>query len=197
MICQRCQQNPATVQVTEIAPDAVFGLHGGSGGADGADGPDGPDGPNGAGGSQGPQGIIEHNLCAICAQSSDLPHQPLSVKKSPTEIWNLLQVSARRARAGAAIACPNCGMTLAEFRQRGRLGCSKCYEAFAQQLEDLCERIHGAVQHVGRLPGLDEADLERRQRVTELERELETAIRAEAYESAARIRDELNGLKQR
>lgn len=178
MICQRCQKNPATVQVTEIAPDAVLG-------------PDAVPGPDGS-----LAGITDENLCSHCAQTSDLPNQPLSVKKSATEIWKLLQHSAHQARASAALCCPSCGMTLAEFRHRGRLGCSTCYETFSQPLEELFERIHGAVEHVGRLPGVDEADLERRRRVNELERSLESAIREEAYESAAKIRDELNQLKE-
>ena len=87
-------------------------------------------------------------------------------------------------------------MTLAEFRQRGRMGCPKDYELFAPQLQELLERVHGATRHVGRRPGVDEGTLARMQRVTELRHALETAIREEAYESAARIRDELKTLQQ-
>ena len=171
MICERCQQNPATIHVTEILTPKPA-----------------------EDGESAPQ-VVEEHLCNGCAKLAKLPHQPLTLKKSPAEIWNLLQVSARRARAGAGISCPSCKTTLAEFRQRGRLGCAQCYETFTEQLLELLERIHGAVEHVGRLPGLDDEDLRRLQRVSELERELESAIREEAYENAARIRDELNTLR--
>jgi len=172
MICERCLQNPATVHVTELAEDAVFGSEGKS------------------------HGVAEQHLCNACAGESDLPHQQLSLKKSPKEIWNLLQVSARRARSGANRACPECKTTLLDFRQKGRLGCPRCYEVFAEHLEDLLERIHGATEHIGRVPGIDPETVSRMQKKSELERALDEAIREEAYESAARIRDELNALEK-
>jgi protein arginine kinase activator len=87
-------------------------------------------------------------------------------------------------------------MTLAEFRQRGRLGCPRDYEVFMPQLRDLLERIHGATRHSGRVPGLDDQKMERLQRVNELQRQLEAAIREEAYETAAELRDQLKTLQQ-
>ena len=47
---------------------------------------------------------------------------------------------------------------------------------------------------VGEL-GLDEATVTQMQKKSELERALDEAIREEAYESAARIRDELSALE--
>ena len=169
MICERCHQNQATVHVTELAEDAVYGPEG--------------------------QGVSEQHLCNTCAGEGDLPHQPLTLKKSPAEIWNLLQVSARRARSGSNQACPECKTTLLDFRQKGRLGCPRCYEVFQDHLQDLLERIHGATEHIGRVPGLDPDTVTRMQKKSELERALDEAIREEAYESAARIRDELSALE--
>ena len=86
-------------------------------------------------------------------------------------------------------------MGLEEFRRKGRLGCPKCYDAFGSHLVELLERVHGARQHVGRLPGATEADAERVRRLQDLRLKLESAIREEAYESAARLRDELKQLE--
>jgi protein arginine kinase activator len=124
----------------------------------------------------------------------NLPHNPV-VKKSVTEIFKLLQMSAQKAKREPAVACPECGMTLAEFRQRGRMGCPRDYDLFAPQLQELLERVHGSTRHVGRRPGVDEVAQARMQRVSELRNALEAAIREEAYESAARIRDELKDLQ--
>ena len=178
MRCQTCNQNPATVHVTEI----VHSL------------PSTPDKKAGANGAPAPAPKIqEQHLCEACAQAAKLPHLPV---KGVAEIWKLLQASAQRSKREVGIVCPECGMSLMEFRQKGRLGCPKDYEIFGAQLRDLIERIHGAVRHVGRVPGLDEAAMVRLQRVNELQQELESAIREEAYEAAARLRDELRSLQQ-
>jgi protein-arginine kinase activator protein McsA len=51
------------------------------------------------------------------------------------------------------------------------------------------------MQHIGRVPGLSDDDLERMQRLSELRRELDAAVREEAYESAAGIRDEIDSME--
>jgi protein arginine kinase activator len=167
MLCQSCKENQATVHVTEV-------VHGAT--------------------AEGEQGLEERHLCEVCAQAANLPHATV-IKKSVAEIWKLLQASAQRGRKEPGITCPDCGLTLAEFRQRGRLGCPRDYDVFMPQLRDLLERIHGATRHSGRVPGLDEPSMERLQRVNELQRQLDAAIRDEAYEAAAQLRDELKSLQ--
>ena len=49
---------------------------------------------------------------------------------------------------------------------------------------------------LGRVPGLSSAELDRMQQITSLKRRLDAAIREEAYENAARIRDELQALDE-
>jgi len=180
MLCQSCNSNPATVHVTEIVhPDPASQ----------------PDPAHAGNGSTPGPSIREQHLCEACAQAAKLPQMPAVLKKSIPELYQLLQAS-QRSRRESAIACPDCGMTLLEFRQRGRLGCPKDYEVFAPQLRELFERIHGATRHAGRAPGLDAAALQRLQRRSQLQRELEAAIREEAYEQAARLRDELKTLEK-
>ena len=171
MLCQSCGEHPATVHVTEI-------VHEKEPTATEAEGTD----------------VQERHLCEACSQSANLPHAPV-IKKSVAEIWKLLQASASRGQKEGGISCPDCGMTLMEFRQKGRLGCPKDYEVFTAQLRDLLERIHGATSHAGRLPGLDDASLAQRNRVSELQQKLAKAIRAEAYEHAAQLRDELKSMQ--
>lgn len=237
MLCQTCNQNPATVHVTEIVHSQAGGVQAGgvqaggiqaggaaaSGATDGTTASGAPAGGAHKSGSQtaasqgasAPPGnaagststnagsapnpphaalkIQEQHLCEACAQTAKLPHLPV---KGVAEIWKLLQASAQRSKREVGIVCPECGMSLMEFRQKGRLGCPKDYEVFGAQLRDLLERIHGANRHVGRLPGLDEASMLRLERVNELQSALESAIRDEAYEAAAKLRDELKSLQQ-
>lgn len=176
MICQNCLKNVATVHVTEIVQEAPLA---GTPAAAAAE----------------KKTVLEQHLCEVCAQSMDLPHAAAS-KKTVADIWKLLQLSAQQTRKKSGQTCPACGMTLDEFRKKGRLGCAKDYEIFAAHIGDLLERVHGARTHVGRVPGSSEADLERLKRLTELRSRLDTAIREEAYESAARLRDELKALEE-
>ncbi|MCE9595438.1 MAG: UvrB/UvrC motif-containing protein [Planctomycetes bacterium] len=169
MLCQNCQQNEATIHVTDI--DHKVDASGTT-----------------------ESSLCEQHLCEACAKAADVPHGPKK-NKSVQEIFKLLQMSAQKVRREPSVTCPDCGMTLAEFRQRGRLGCPKDYDLFGTHLAELVERVHGAAQHVGRKPGVDDAALARLRRVNELQAALENAIRAEAYENAARIRDELKTIR--
>jgi protein arginine kinase activator len=119
---------------------------------------------------------------------------PVNLKKSAA-VWKLLKESARRARDEGSLKCPSCGMTLAEFRNKGRLGCAQDYEVFREHLRPLLLRIHNASAHKGRLPGRDEQTLARERDLTRLRAELDTAIKNEAYENAARLRDQIQGLE--
>ncbi|MDZ4773149.1 MAG: UvrB/UvrC motif-containing protein [Planctomycetota bacterium] len=175
MICQNCLKNAATVHVTEIVHETVLEST-----------------PAVAPSKEGT--ITEQHLCDVCAQSMDLPHSA-ATKKSQADIWKLLQLSKTTQRKSGA-TCPSCGMTLDEFRKKGRLGCAKDYEVFAAHIGDLLERVHGARTHVGRIPGSSEAELDRMKRLVELRSRLDVAIREEAYESAARLRDELKALEE-
>jgi protein arginine kinase activator len=174
--CEHCHKNVATVTVIEIPPATDEGPGSGSG-----------------------EGALPHeqqSLCEICAQAKNLPHAPV-VKKTLGDIWKLLQASGAKAKASTPqLTCPDCGMTREELRTRGRIGCARDYEIFADDIHEILERVHGATEHVGRLPGLSTAELDRMQQITSLKRRLDAAIRDEAYENAARIRDELQALDE-
>ena len=74
-----------------------------------------------------------------------------------------------------------CGITLAEFKAEGRLGCANDYDSLRGALEPLLERIHRSVIHAGKAP--------RAVRLREWKRQMQAAVAAEEYEEAARLRD--------
>ena len=96
--------------------------------------------------------------------------------------------------------CPGCGMTLEEFNQTGMMGCSQCYATFAEPMEHLLNRIHGHVRHNGKHPARLNSVAGETLTASELERmkgELADAIREEAYEKAAELRDRIRELEKR
>jgi len=194
MLCQICQKQAATVHVTEISHS--HGIEGSSSG-NGSSASAAPQGPEAGAPKPGTPKVEQRHLCERCAQRSKLPHSPVITKKGVAEVWKLLQQSAKRAREEGGLACPECGMTLSEFRSKGRFGCPRDYEVFQEHLKPLLLRIHNATEHRGRVPGLDEHQRQRIQQLSQLRAQLEVAIKDEAYESAARLRDEIQGLEAR
>lgn len=99
------------------------------------------------------------------------------------------------ARTRALASCTGCGVSFTEFRKTGTLGCPGCYDSFQPMLGQVIERAQaGGAAHVGRAPkAAAEVEL-RRVRREKLMRELETAVTAEQYERAARLRDELSAI---
>jgi protein arginine kinase activator len=107
------------------------------------------------------------------------------------------------------LQCPHCGYQLSFFRQNGRLGCTKCYESFKAALEPLISGIHGNVRHVEEaapgegLEGLQGGEAPRsgserrsqRPEIVEMRRKIEEAIKTEKYEEAARLRDEIKKIE--
>jgi protein arginine kinase activator len=91
--------------------------------------------------------------------------------------------------------CPVCGFTQIDFKKTGRLGCSACYDTFADGLANLLKGMHKGLKHTGKMP----ANLSRRyamaDRVKSLETDLQKAVKNENYEDAARLRDEIQKIE--
>ncbi len=94
------------------------------------------------------------------------------------------------------LTCPFCGLSTADFKEVGRLGCPQCYSTFEEYLRGLLRRIHGGTQHVGKvyLPP-DPSASEKEKRLEALRRTLVRAIDSEDFERAAELRDQIRTLE--
>ena len=96
--------------------------------------------------------------------------------------------------------CPNCGLTYADFKKVGRLGCGECYNAFRKYLAPLLKRIHGSNQHVGKSPLKLKPVLrpsKKKVDLQELKLQLQKAVAQEAFEEAARLRDQIKEIENK
>ena len=93
-------------------------------------------------------------------------------------------------------ACPTCGMTYDDFRKVGRLGCAECYATFKRSLGSLLKRIHGSPIHLGKSPARLVKPVKAKTELAELKRKLDRAIENEAFEEAARLRDQIRRMEQ-
>ena len=137
------------------------------------------------------------HLCEQCAASRGVS-QPKPPDPSPlTDFLSQMTGSETSAAAGDENrTCSFCGLTFAGFRDSGRLGCPHCYTTFEFYLKRLLRRIHGGMQHVGKvyLPP-DPTASERERRIEGLRRKLEYAINTEDFERAAKLRDQIHSLE--
>jgi protein arginine kinase activator len=137
----------------------------------------------------------EINLCESCARSKSIPQKAISIADILSHL--LSQVSVKEMGDLANVACPDCGITYAEFRQAGRLGCPNDYVIFRRGLHSLLEKIQYETRHVGKTPPGADEQLSRQSDLIRLRRELELAAQAEQYEKAAEIRDKIAELTKR
>jgi len=91
--------------------------------------------------------------------------------------------------------CPNCGFTQADFKKAGRLGCSECYTAFSDGMENLLKSMHKGTKHIGKVPVAQRQGRDLTERLKTLNKKLEKAIAAEDFEQAAVLRDEIKATK--
>lgn len=94
-------------------------------------------------------------------------------------------------RGGGLQKCPVCGFSQNDFKKTGRLGCSNCYQTFAEGLAPLLKGMHKGTAHIGKIPSRLMKTLERETHLKELQRDLRNAVSSEDYESAAQLRDKI------
>lgn len=90
--------------------------------------------------------------------------------------------------------CPVCGIKYSRFRETGRFGCGSCYKTFGDRLTPLFRRIHGNINHTGKIPKRAGGRLKTVRELETLKAELANAIKNEEYEKAAEIRDKIRAL---
>ena len=102
-----------------------------------------------------------------------------------------------QAMAGGEIKCPHCGFTQADFKKAGRLGCAECYSTFADGLESLLKTMHKGTKHVGKAPQAFKQNQDLSDKLKSLQTKLDKAVGAEDFETAVRLRDEINQVKSK
>ncbi len=136
---------------------------------------------------------IEKHLCEQCAAASEgIPakgHTPIN------ELLTNFVMAHSGLQKEMGTACEHCGITWAEFRQNGLLGCANDYTVFERDLTPLLQRAHeGATHHVGKVParrGGTGVPMKRQVDLTRLRKELQRAVEGEDYERAAKLRDQI------
>lgn len=132
------------------------------------------------------------NLCPGCSKEKGV-NDPTGFALADLLSGMGDQKSMERNPGG--VQCPVCGFTQGDFKKTGRLGCSRCYDVFAEPLAGMLKNMHKGVQHTGKSPAGLRAKRERARRMKDLQQNLDAAVAAEEFEKAASLRDELRQLE--
>ncbi len=135
------------------------------------------------------------HMCEECAKKSGMEI------KGPMSISDVLLGLGAEGSADAlsqsslSKKCASCGMTLSQFRKRGRLGCDECYEFFMDELLSLIKSMHHSTSHKGKVPGKERVMVEIDDELGRLQESLNEAVDAEEFERAAVLRDKIAELR--
>lgn len=136
--------------------------------------------------------IHKLDLCEECAAAkgvtdpSGFSLADLLIKSSGT---------GDEAATATQLVCEHCGFTQADFKKHGRFGCPSCYDRFRPILEPVLANMHKGMTHLGKVPARSLERKSLQDRLAALEKQLQDAVKSERYEDAARLRDEIGGLK--
>lgn len=171
MLCDQCKMRPATVYFTQIVNNEK----------------------------------TEMNLCEQCAAEKGGFNFILQPNQALQNLFSSFlnpgikipgPTGSTAISADQEIKCEKCGLTYQQFLQNGKFGCANCYDYFGDKLNPILKRIHGSVQHLGKIPHTCGSGIRLKREIQQLRRQLNFCIEKEEFEQAARLRDEIYRLEK-
>lgn len=169
MLCERCQQRPANVHLTEITN-----------------------------GQQNESNLCEVCAREMHLQGLSFNFLPqMSLQNFLAGLLKHDPGIGQAAHADVAgKSCEKCGLMERQFVKQGLLGCGHCYKSFEERLEPLLRRIHGSSKHGGKVPERAGGPLRQAREIESLKNQLREAIKLEEFERAVEIRDRIRELEK-
>ena len=131
----------------------------------------------------------EVHLCSDCARSLGYGEAFSGFGLGFSDFLSDFLLKGEHSASSAR--CPFCNKSFEEIAKDGKMGCAECYTAFYDKLLPSLQKIHGKSTHVGKRPnGVPSAE----DRLYALKEQLENAVREQDFESAVKLRDEINSI---
>lgn len=170
MLCQRCQQRPASVHVTQVINNEKREVH------------------------LCDQCARENEEIAFNNPFGMI--SPFHISNFLTGFLGKdVGYQVKPQEPAMMPECTNCGMTYEQFTRSGKLGCANCYHVFNNTLESVLKRIHGTTYHNGKLPKRKGGMIKAKREIGTLKSKLMKAVQAEEFEQAAQLRDQIRELE--
>jgi protein arginine kinase activator len=138
----------------------------------------------------------ELNICKTCAEDKGFTNPLTGFPKiiGGVILGILGELPGKAKDEHVNLRCRHCQLSWQEFQEKGVLGCGSCYESFTEPISKLLRKMHGSNKHIGNRPigkrkggSIDE--------LNRFRNELNMAIKAENYESAAELRDKIRDIE--
>ena len=166
MLCEKCHLRPATVSYHQVVNGEEEWLY----------------------------------LCDECADSYDFSNIfEKRMSDFSSFVQNLFgaQLEGRSTELPSKKRCPVCKRSFDDIAKTGKLGCDHCYSVFREELQPTLEKLHGPYTvHCGKVPKNRVRPVSSKERIAGLKEELRRAVEAQAYEEAARLRDQIAALEK-
>ncbi len=130
-------------------------------------------------------------LCEQCANENEA----YLAQSNPFEQFMGAVFDQKTPSQESSLTCPQCGMTIGEFKKRSKIGCANCYNVFKGYLSPIFKQIHGNNYHIGKKPSKFQRKLKEINYVNNLQLALRKSLEVEDYEEAARLRDRIKEVK--
>ena len=142
--------------------------------------------------------VTDQHLCAQCLAlhqknaggGFELPGPTPTSRKSTAPAPRPARESLRTQRA-----CSSCGALLSRILESGKVGCGSCYRTFGDQIESILEGLQRSLQHKGKISRLEDNRALLRADIQNKRSLMRSVLKAEQYEEAARLRDEIRSLE--
>jgi protein arginine kinase activator len=134
------------------------------------------------------------NLCEACSKEKGV-NDPTGFALADLLLG--LGAAQEIERNPVGSRCRVCGFSQADFKKTGRLGCSACYDAFAEGLSGMLRNMHRGNAHTGKVPARYAETRRRDRELAGLRSELEKAVAEERFEEAASLRDRIREAEER
>ncbi|MCL6559979.1 MAG: UvrB/UvrC motif-containing protein [Firmicutes bacterium] len=167
MLCERCQQRPATVHLTEITNGQKKDSH-----------------------------ICEVCAGEMQSQGFGFPPQLNLHNLLAGLLKHGMGAGHFTLAEPAGKNCEKCDLAEGQFVKQGLLGCGDCYRSFEGRLEPLLRRIHGNTRHTGKVPERTGGRARLAKEIDAMKQKLREAVGREEFERAAEIRDKVRELEK-
>jgi len=141
--------------------------------------------------------MIEVHICEGCAEEKGTEFKTYfnfgDLLANVPGLEDLLESSGKKT----PLLCKTCGMSYEEFGKNGRLGCADCYEAFRKPLAAVIKQVQRAGYHVGKKPSKITKNVRNVHDLRQLQERLRKSVETEAFEEAARLRDEIKQMEDK
>lgn len=166
MLCEKCKQNKAKFHIVKIV-----------------------------GGEK-----TTMNLCEECARIYENivieVGKNNSIDSIVTNIFETIQSQKDLQNKDAEWKCPQCGLSMKDFKESEKLGCNECFSSFEKNLMIIINNLQGNNIHLGKFPKKRGKELKVKNEIVLLKYKLSAKVKTEEFEDAAIIRDEIKALEE-